>query len=50
MIDGRPRGDWERTPFWVFWRPAWRRPVYAHWNIGGGLEEWEYANVPLKAR
>jgi hypothetical protein len=41
--DSRQRGAWHPTPFWVFWRPAWRRPIFAHWQIGGGVDEWEYA-------
>jgi hypothetical protein len=42
----RQRGTWRRTPFWLFWKPRFRRPVYAHWNIGGGFDEWEYADAP----
>jgi hypothetical protein len=39
--------NWERTPRWMFWRPAWRR-LYWHWNPHegcGGVDElrWEYA-------
>jgi hypothetical protein len=42
--DGRPRGDWRETPWFIrlFGYPSRRRPIYAHWNIGGGFDGWEY--------
>jgi hypothetical protein len=43
-LDGRPRGEWRRTPYLLRllgW-PPYRRPCYAHWNIGGGFDGWEY--------
>ncbi|GEC56825.1 hypothetical protein ABIF38_005216 [Bradyrhizobium japonicum] len=38
-----PCGDWERTPAWLFWKPPFRRALYAWWNIGGGFDGWEYS-------
>jgi hypothetical protein len=38
-----PCGDWEATPRWLFWKPPFRRPLYAWWNIGGGFDGWEYS-------
>jgi len=43
VTDSRPRGAWEATPMWLFWKPVLRRPIYAHWQLGGGLDGWEYA-------
>lgn len=34
------RGEWEPTPWWLFWKPDLRRPVrftIGHWC------RWEYA-------
>jgi len=39
-----PCGDWVATPRWLFWKPPFRRPLYAPWNIGGGFDGWEYAD------
>lgn len=39
-------GEWQRTPVWIFWRNQYRRPIYAPWNIGGGIDDWEYAERP----
>lgn len=44
--DSRPRGEWRNTPLWLFWKPQYRRPIYAHWQIGGGVDDWEYAEKP----
>lgn len=41
-----PCGDWQATPRWLFWKPPFRRPLYAWWNIGGGFDGWEYALSP----
>lgn len=41
--DSRPRGEWQRTPWWVWWKPRWRRRVQAHWQLGGGHDNWEYS-------
>ena len=43
LPDTRPVGEWQKTPAWLFWKPKYRRPIYAHWQIGGGVDEWEYA-------
>ena len=45
ILDGRGRGEWRETPFWLFWKPRYRRPIYAHWQIGGGVDEWEYSDT-----
>lgn len=42
VSDSRERGEWRPTPFWLFWKPAMRRPIFAHWQLGGGVDEWEY--------
>jgi hypothetical protein len=42
MTDTRERGEWCKTPWWLFWKPAERRPIYAHWQLGVGVDEWEY--------
>lgn len=39
--DGLERGDWQKTPFWLFWKPSWRRPVYAFF---GPRIRWEYGD------
>lgn len=47
--DGRPRGEWHPTPGWLrilFGKPVYRRAVYAHWQIGGGWDGWEYSEEP----
>ncbi|MEN5278121.1 hypothetical protein ABE527_14360 [Brucella sp. TWI432] len=44
MNDTRPRGEWSATPLFlrlIGFSPM-RRPVYAHYMIGGGVDEWEY--------
>lgn len=46
MTDTRERGGWRATPWWLFWKPPYRRPVYAHWQVGGGIDEWEYRSIP----
>lgn len=40
-----PCGDWEQTPAWLQWlgKPAYRRPLYAWPQIGGGFDGWEYS-------
>lgn len=50
--DGRPRGEWRRTPLWLrlLGRPPFMRPVYAHGAIGGGWDEWEFSESPKTIR
>jgi len=48
--DSRERGEWRPTPSLLFWKPAWRRPIYAHAQLGGGIDEWEYADAPREHR
>jgi hypothetical protein len=50
MTDGRERGEWRQTPVWLFWKPRWRRPVYAYGALGGGLDEWEYAATIIRGQ
>lgn len=38
-----PCGPWQPTPRWLFWKPPYRRALYAWWNIGGGFDGWEYS-------
>jgi hypothetical protein len=37
------RGEWTPTPWWLFWRQEWRRPVYAFF---GPRIRWEYTAQP----
>lgn len=41
-------GEWQRTPFWlrVLGFADYRRAEYAPWNIGGGIDRWEFADAP----
>lgn len=41
--DGLERSAWESTPDWLFWKPKWRRKVYAFF---GEAIRWEYTDVP----
>lgn len=41
-------GPWERTPRWVFWRPAWRRYRPASFTLKNAW--WEYATTRQRAR
>ena len=43
-----PCGEWQETPQWLRWlgKPAFRRQLYAWWNIGGGLDGYEYCVSP----
>jgi hypothetical protein len=36
-------GKWERTPWWVFWRPPWRRLVWP-WDYLADAS-WQYASA-----
>lgn len=40
---------WERTPWWKFWRPAWRLWVGAP-NYSAGGARWEYQTHRQRAR
>jgi len=49
MIDGKTElefSDWQRTPWWLFWRPTWRR-YHWRWTVDWrGCEcvyAWQYA-------
>ena len=39
-------GEWERTPWWAFWRPAWRRWRLWYAYLGVSDESWEYRGEP----
>lgn len=41
------RGAWRSTPWWMFWRPMYRRPVYAFF---GPRSRWEYTNQPADGK
>jgi hypothetical protein len=38
--DQLERGSWEKTPSWLFWKPPFRREVYAFF---GPRCRWEYS-------
>lgn len=42
--DDRERGTWRRTPWLlrIIGFPGYRRPIFANWRIGGGVDGWEY--------
>jgi hypothetical protein len=45
VSDSRPRGEWRQRPWWMLWRTEKLvRPIYAHWQLGGGWDGWEYAD------
>lgn len=41
-------GPWERTPWWLFWKPTWRRAIYGPWHYPDEL--FEYADEQQVAR
>ena len=45
MSHGAYRGEWEPTPWWAFWRPAWRRPLFFY-DFGLMDHDWEYRDEP----
>jgi hypothetical protein len=42
------RPEWHRTPWWAFWRPAWRREKPG--IFFGTTPEWEYQTHKQRAR
>lgn len=44
---GSLRPEWHRTPWWAFWRPAWRRDKPTYWNT---THSWEYQTHKKRAR
>jgi len=41
-----PGPQWERTPRWMFWRPAWRRAKF----YSNGTQDYEYQTTAKRAR